>query len=82
MESQNTQMHCRISPRRTCNSCGFTIFISSSYHRLLSNNVKRDSKIDGMGPFNGQVHPQMPPMAVSCKPNVADFFEGNILNLR
>ena len=45
-------MHGRILPRRACNSCGFTIKMSSRYHRLLIYDVKRTTKIDGMGPFN------------------------------
>ena len=44
-------MHDRISPRRACNQCGYTIKMSSGYHRLLIYNVKRTTKIDGMGPF-------------------------------
>ena len=35
-----------------CNPCGFTIENSYRYHGLLINNVKRTTKIDGMGPFN------------------------------
>ena len=46
-------MHCRISPRRTCNPCGYTMKISCRHHRLLIYDVKRTNKIDGMGPFNG-----------------------------
>ena len=45
------KMHCQISPRRTCNPCGFTTQISSRYHRLLIYDVSRNTKIDGMGPF-------------------------------
>ena len=45
-------MHCRISPRRECNPCGYTMKISSMYHMLLIYDVKRTTKIDGMGPFN------------------------------
>ena len=51
MESQNTQVHFQISPRRTCNPCGSTMRISSRYQRLLIFDVKRTTKIDGMGPF-------------------------------
>ena len=43
---QNMQIHCRISPRRTCNPCGNTMKISSRYHRLLIYDVKRNSEID------------------------------------
>ena len=32
--------------------CGYTMKISSRYHRLLIYDVKRTNKIDGMGPFN------------------------------
>ena len=46
---QNKQMHCQISPKRTFNRCGYTINMSS---RLLIYDVKRTTKIDGMGPFN------------------------------
>ena len=49
---QNRQMHCRISPRRACNPCGYTMKISSRYHRLLIYDVKSTTKIDGMGLFN------------------------------
>ena len=45
-------MHCQISPRRACNPCGYTMKMSSRYHRLLIYDVKRITKIDGMGPFN------------------------------
>ena len=44
-------MHCRISPRRMCNPCGYTMKISSRYHRILIYDVKRNIKIDGIGPF-------------------------------
>ena len=44
-------MHGRILPRRACNSCGFTMKMSSRYNRLLIYDVKRTTKIDGMGPF-------------------------------
>ena len=37
--------------RRACNSCGFTMKMSYRYHRLLIYDVKRTTKIDGMGPF-------------------------------
>ena len=45
-------MHGRISPRRACNPCGYTMKMSSRYHRLLIYDVKRITKIDGMGPAN------------------------------
>ena len=48
---QNKQIHCRISPRTTCNPCGYTMKISSRYHRLLLYDVKRTTEIDGMAPF-------------------------------
>ena len=51
MKPQNKQMHGRISPRRACNPCGYTMKMSSRYHRLLIYDVKRTTKIDGMGPF-------------------------------
>ena len=50
-EPQNKQMHYRIFPRRACNLCGYTMKISSMYHRLLNYDVKLTTKIDGMGPF-------------------------------
>ena len=46
-------MHDRISPRRACNPCGYTMKMSSRYPRLLIYDVKRTTKIDGMGPFKG-----------------------------
>ena len=52
MKPQNKRMHCRISPRRACNPCGYTMKMSSRYHRLLIYDVKRTTEIDGMGPFN------------------------------
>ena len=51
MKPRNKQMHCCISPRRACNPCGYTMKISSRYHRLLIYDVKRTTKIDGIGPF-------------------------------
>ena len=48
---QNRQMHGRISHRRTCSQCGYTMKISSMYHRLLNANVKRTTELDGMGPL-------------------------------
>ena len=52
MKPQNKQMHCRFSPRRTCNPCGYKMKISSRYHRLLIYGEKGTTKIDGMGPCN------------------------------
>ena len=40
------------SLRRTHNPCDHTMKISSRYHRLLIYDVKKTTKIDGMGPFN------------------------------
>ena len=51
MKPQNKQMHCPLSPKRMCNPCGYTMKINSRYHRLLIYDVKRTTKIDGMGPF-------------------------------
>ena len=59
-------MHGRISPRRMCNPCAYTMLMSSRYHaytmlmisryhRLLIYDVKCTTKIDGMGPFNVSV---------------------------
>ena len=48
---QNKQMPCRFLPRKTCNSCGYTMKISSMLHRLLIYDINRTTKIDGMGPF-------------------------------
>ena len=48
-------MHCRISPRKTCNPCGCTVKISSRYHRLLIYDGKRTTKIDGMGTFKTSI---------------------------
>ena len=47
-------MNFGISPRRTCNQCGYTMKISSMYHRHLIYDVKRTTEIDGMGPFKGK----------------------------
>ena len=52
---QNSQIHCRFSLRKTCNPCGNTMKTSSRYHVLLSYDVKRTTKIDGMGPFKTNV---------------------------
>ena len=49
---QNKQMYCRISQRRMCKPCAYTVKISSRYRRHLIYDVKRTTKIDGMGPFN------------------------------
>ena len=51
-ESHNMYIHCRISPRRTCKPCGFTMKINSRGHRQLIYIVKRNTVIDSMGPFN------------------------------
>ena len=45
-------MHGRISPIRGCNPCGYTMKMSSRYHKLLIYDVKLTTKIDGLGPFN------------------------------
>ena len=45
-------MHDRILPSRACNTCEYTMNMSSRYHRLLIYDVKRTTKIDGMSPFN------------------------------
>ena len=45
----------KILPRRACISCGFTKIMSSRYHRLLIYDVKRTTKIDGMGSFKVHV---------------------------
>ena len=53
MKRQNKKIYCRISLRRMCNPCGYTMKISSGYHRLLVNDVKRTTKIDGfVTPFS------------------------------
>ena len=49
--SHNTKIHCRISLRRTCRPCGFTIEVSSRGHRLLIYFVKRITEIDGKDPL-------------------------------
>ena len=48
---QNKHMHSQISPRITCNPCGYTMKISSRYQWLLMHDVKRTTKVDGMGPL-------------------------------
>ena len=37
---QSKQMHDRISPRRSCNSCGYTMKMNSWNHSLSSHDVK------------------------------------------
>ena len=54
MKPQNKQMHYRFSPRRTFKPCGYKMKISCRYHRLLIYDVKRTTKIDGMGPSKRQ----------------------------
>ena len=44
-------MHCRISLRRACNPCGYTMKMNSRYHRLLIYDIMLTTKTDGMGPF-------------------------------
>ena len=44
-------MHCRILTRRAIKTCGYAMKMSSRYHRLLIDDVKLTTKIDGMGPF-------------------------------
>ena len=48
---QNKQMHGRISHRIVCHSYGYTMKMSSGYHRFLIYDVKCATKIYGMGPF-------------------------------
>ena len=50
-ESQHTQMHEGISPRRNVQPLWFYNEISSRYQGLSLYDVKRSTKIDGMGPF-------------------------------
>ena len=38
-----------------CSPCDYTMKMSSRYHRLLIYDVKKFTKIDGMGPFNTAV---------------------------
>ena len=40
-----------ISWGRTCNPCGYTMKLSSRYHRFLNYDVKRTNKVEDMGPF-------------------------------
>ena len=54
MESQNMQIE-KISPRRTCNLCGFTMEISSRYNCLLIYDVKRITNIDGIGTLTARL---------------------------
>ena len=44
----NTQMNCRILPRR------YNPLEISSRDRVLNSEIKRSTKIDGMGPFKRQ----------------------------
>ena len=39
-QPQNKQMHCQISPGKSCNPCDYTMKISSMYHELLIYDVK------------------------------------------
>ena len=39
-------------PEERANPCGFTIKMSSTYHRLLIYDVKRTTKIDSMGMYH------------------------------
>ena len=50
-KAQNKQMHGRISPRRACNPCGYTMKISCRYHKLLIYHVKTITEKDGLPPF-------------------------------
>ena len=44
-----------------CNPRGYTMKISSMYHRLLIYNAKTTTKIDGMGLFNTITYNISPP---------------------
>ena len=44
---------CLPGTKRTCNTYGYTMKISSRYHKLLICDVKRNREIDGMGLFKG-----------------------------
>ena len=48
-KSHNTNIHCRISPRKTCKHCGFTMEVRG--HRLLFYFAKRINEIDGEDPL-------------------------------
>ena len=45
------QIHYELHPKE-CTSCDFTMEITSRYHRLFIYDVKRNTKIEGMGPTN------------------------------
>ena len=62
-------MHCQISPRRACNPFGYTMKISSLYHRLLIFDVKLTTKTDGMGSFK--------PYFLEATKNVTLYFQIN-----
>ena len=49
-------MHCQTLTRGMCNLCGYTKKMSSGYCRLLSYDVKRNTKIDGMGTFKKNIN--------------------------
>ena len=51
-ELHNTQIHYQISSKRTYSLCGFPVKISSRGHKDSIYIVKRNTKTDGMGPFN------------------------------
>ena len=57
MKPQNKQTQFRISSTGACNPCGYAMKIISRYHRLLIYDVKRTTKIDGMGLFNNNSLP-------------------------
>ena len=46
---QNKQMNYRFSPEKRAINVGI------QYHRLLNNDVKRTTKLDGMGPFKSSI---------------------------
>ena len=73
-------MHGRILPRRACNSSGYTMKMSFRYHRLLIYDVKRTTKIDGIGPFKVQKHhPALQP--TSQKPAAECKYSANFVDL-
>ena len=57
LERQNWLKHCLIITSRTkWKPCRFTMKSNYRGHRLLVNVVKRNTKIDGMGPLKSAVN--------------------------
>ena len=74
-----------MSPRRMCNPCGCTMkIISRYYNRLLIYDVKRTTKIDGMGPLKLSLYTGYMKMLniFVCNFNITDCNYGQNLGLK